>query len=252
MILIDVKGDKLENHPGADIIAHIRRLGVSCERGDLQFADAAFEGKGPHGTILVGLERKTIHDMLNCVDDSRFAGHQSIGMRQMYQVAALILEGHWKPHDGCGVLMEGFNGGVSWGFCKYRSQRTMYAKLYRYLISVSLSGVVVSYSRDVFHTAFNIVEWYQYFQKPWMSHTSQLEKQQLNIPTLHRKPSLVNRWAHELENVGVKLAADAERVFRKPITLAMADESEWLHVPGVGVKTAQQIYREINGLSKPQ
>ena len=48
-----------------------------------------------------------------------------------------------------------------------------------------------------------------------------------------------------MEGIGVKLSLDAERVFKKAGRLAAADETEWLKVPGVGVKTAQSIVREV-------
>lgn len=242
MILIDRAVGSRELEP------YIKRLNVPVEKSDLQFGDAAFEGRGPHGTISVGIERKALHDMLNCIDDARYAGHQRVGMKQMYDISVLMIEGHWKPHDGEGTLMEGYNGGVSWGYCKYRSQRTMYHKLYRYLISVSLTGVIVSYSRDMTHTAFNIVEWFHYFQKSWAAHTSMREIQKVQIPTLNAKPTLARRWAHDLEGIGVKHSEAAERIFKTPIALANADESEWLKIPGVGVKSAQAIVREIWGV----
>lgn len=143
--------------------------------------------------------------------------------------------------------MEGFNGGTSWGYCRYRSRRTLYSELYRYLISLQLSGVLVIFSRDLFHTAFNICEWYHYFQKPWQKHTSMQEIQKINLPTLDFKPSLTRRWANDLTDVGVKMSELAERHFKSPIRLANADESEWLRLPGIGIKTAQQIVREIWG-----
>lgn len=248
MIIIDYREEtKTKQAQNLDLIPHIQQLKVPVEKGDLQFGDAAFEGRGPHGTISIGIERKALHDMLTCIDDARYSGFQRVGMKQMYTISVLMLEGHWKPHDGMGILMEGFNGGTTWGFCKYRSQRTMYSKLYRYLMSVSLSGVIVTQSRDPFTTAFNICEWFHYFQKPWNAHTSMLELQQIAIPTLTGKPPLVRKWANDLEGIGTKLSGEAARLFKKPITLANADEMEWLRIPGVGVKTAQSIVREIWG-----
>lgn len=250
MIFIDCKGDKPEKHPGADMIRHINAMGVHAERSDLQFGDAAFEGKGPDGTVGIGIERKSLHDMLNCIDDARLSGHQKVGMRGMYAVSILMLEGHWKPHDPQGFLMEGFNGGINFGFLKHRKQNTMYSKLYRYLLSVSLSGMFVSYSRDVWHTSYNICECYHYFQKNWDDHTSMREIHQLALPSLVRKPTLVRSWASRLTNVGVKLSERVDRIFKSGWHMANADEQEWLQVPGIGVKSAQEIVREIWGIKK--
>ena len=255
MILVDYKRGGTKTAAGTSdinvpklLVEHINHIGVRAELADLQFGDIAFEGRGPLGTVSVGIERKTLHDMLNCIDDARLAGHQLVGMRQMYTVRVVLLEGYWKPHDGEGWLMEGFNGGTSWGYCRYRSQRTLYSKLYRYLISLQLSGNLLMFSRDLFQTAFNITEWFHYFQKPWDGHTSMQEIQRLNIPSLQFRPPLVRLWAHDLTGVGLKISELAERHFKTPIRLANADETDWIRLPGIGIATAQSIVREIWGM----
>lgn len=242
MILVDSRIGSVE------LLPHIKRLGVPTEKASLPFGDIAFEGQGREGTIAVGVERKTLHDMLNCIDDARYNGHQRLGMAEYYQVNFLLIEGLWKPHDPHGTLMEGFKGGTSWAECRYRSSRVMYAKLRRYLFSVSLSGVHVLYTRDLVQTAFDICECWHYFQKPWRSHTSLLEMQKLNLPTLNGKPSLVRKWAADIDGIGVKHSQDAEQLFRKPVALANSEETDWLRIPGIGVKSAQSIVRQIMGV----
>lgn len=229
----------------------IRRRGVPCDRSPLLFGDVCFEGNGPHGTMLIGIEMKKIHDMLNCIDDARFSAHQRTGMSQMYKVSILNIQGYWRAHDESGLLMEGFlnrDGELKWAYCRPAGRTVMYSKLRRYLFSVSLSGVHVTYTRDIVQTSIDIVEWYWYFQKRWKDHTALLEMQKLNIPSLTGKPPLVRRWAADLEGIGVKFSDDAAKLFKKPITLATSDEMDWLRIPGIGVPTAQSIWREIHGV----
>lgn len=248
MILVDTFEDSDKNkRKNIDILTDIRRLGVKADAQPLAYGDYCFEGNGPNGTISVGVERKTLHDMLNCIDDSRYSGHQRIGMKSMYTLSVLMVEGHWKPHDNTGYLMEGFSGGINYGYCKHNSSRILYAKLYRYLISVSLSGVIVDRSRDPFNTAYSICEWYHYFQKSWAQHTALRELPKVAVPTLNSRPSLTRKWAFDIEGIGAKKSEIAAQMFKTPIALANADEQEWLRVPGVGVKTAQEIVREVNG-----
>lgn len=233
----------------------IRARGVKCDRSaTLLFGDVCFEGNGPHGQMMVGIEMKRIHDMLNCIDDARYSAHQRVGMSQMYKVSILNVQGYWRAHDQSGMLMEGKidkEGKLVWFYCRPNDGRNvMYSKLRRYLFSVSLSGVHVTYTRDIVHTAIDIVEWYHYFQKRWKDHTSLMEMQKLNIPSLTGKPSLVRRWAADLDGIGVKFSDDAAKLFKKPITLATSDEMDWLRIPGIGVKTAQDIWREIHGVQQ--
>lgn len=246
MILIDDREETVtKKKANQDLLQHFQRMHVDAAETRLEYADAAFEVNGPEGPLLVGIERKRLHDILDCIKDGRYSGHQRIGMKDMYGISVLLIEGHWKPHDPEGWLMEGYSGGISWGYCRPRGSRQLYSMLYRYLISVSLSGVIVTYSRDPFHTAFNINEWHQWGLKSWDAHTSLMDIHRLALPSLQRKPSLVQKWASDLAGIGVKKSDLAARQFRSALDLANADESEWLRIPGVGVKTAQEIVRSI-------
>ncbi len=228
-----------------ELLPLILKLGVKAERQHLPSADFCFEGNGPNGPISVGVERKSLHDMLNCIEDARY-NRQRIDMKNMYDICVLMVEGHWRHHEQ-GYLMEGFNNGTTWGYCKSRSSRTMYSTLYRYLIGVASTGVLITYPRNPEQTAYDVVEWFHFWNKSYNSHRSMREIQKISIPTLNFRPSLVRKWANDLPGVGVELSEMAERKFRKPIELARADESEWLQIPGVGVKTAKQIVKEIQG-----
>lgn len=238
MILVDAATGSKELQP------LIRGMGVVCDKVALSYADACFEGNGPNGHISVGVERKTLHDMLNCIDDSRYVSHQRIGMKNMYDVSILIIEGYWKPHEN-GMLMESRDG-QSWWVCRPHGKPVMYSKLRRYLISVRYSGVAVNFTRNIWHTAYDICEEFNYHQKPWNKHTSLKEIQKLAIPQLNAKPSLVHRWANALEGSGIVLNEGAVRRFKKPIQLANADETEWIEA-GASVAKAQSIVRQIHG-----
>lgn len=242
MILVDYHKGSIE------LMSLINGYGVKAERADLKFGDFMFEGNGPRGIMGVGIERKSLHDMLNCIDDAHYSGHQLGGMAKMYGCSILIVEGLWRPHDGNGLLMEGFvnkESKLAWGFCRPGSATVMYSKIRRYLFSVSLANVIVCYTRDQAHTAYDITEWYHYFQKKWSEHTALMQLQKPNLPYLMGKPSLVRRWANELEGVGVTLSEVAEKRFERPIDLANSNIEEWLEVPGIGLKTAASIVKEI-------
>lgn len=230
-----------------ELLPIIQRLGVPAELCELPFGDFAFEGNGPKGPIAVGVERKALHDMLHCIDDARYSAHQMPGMREMYQKSYLMVEGLWRPHDPEGWLMQFHPSSQKWAYCNPGGRRVLYSKLRRYLFSVSLSDVTVMFTRDQFQTAYDVVELFHYFSKSWQNHTSLLEVQKLNIPNLGGKPSLVRRWASDLEDIGVKYSLEAERMFKHPINLAQASEFEWMRIKGIGVRTAQKIVREIQG-----
>lgn len=249
MILVDNKSGRVTpggREPQKEILAHIHRAGVKAELTSLEFGDACFEGNGPNGKMVIGVERKTVGDMLNCIDDARYSAHQRPGMLAMYQKSVLMIEGVWKPDIQSGYLLELVNT-LTWRPYRQRSLMVRYNKLFRYLLSVQFSGVTVIWSRDMEQTAYNICEIYHWFQKPWDHHTSLLEMQKLNIPALNGRPTLVQRWAAELDGVGVKHSTAAMKIFKTPYDLARSDETEWLTIPGVGVKLARSIVRQIHG-----
>ena len=71
--------------------------------------------------------------------------------------------------------------------------------------------------------------------------------QKLNIPALNGRPSLLQRWAAELDGVGVKHSQDATKIFKTPYDLARSDETQWINLPGIGAKLARSIIRQIHG-----
>lgn len=245
MILVDRQEKPLKREK-AELVDLIRRFGVKAEKESLPYGDFAFEGFDTKGPIAVGVERKRLHDMLTCIDDNRLVTHQRLGMVQLYTERWLVIEGIWRPHDPKDLLMEGNNQG-GWWECKPGGRAVLYSKLRRYLFSVARSGsfVDILYTRDMTHTAQDLVHLYHYYQK--RDHTSHVTKQRMNIPSFDRKPSLVRRWAEEIEGCGPKTAELAANHFKTPQALANSEALEWLGIPGVGQKTAHSFVDQIEG-----
>jgi ERCC4-type nuclease len=227
-----------------ELLPIIQRIGYEASIANLAYADFAFEGNGPQGPISIGIERKSLHDMLHCIDDARYAGYQRGGMKIMYQISFLAIEGMFRPHDNEGYLMEGFRGGKDWAACKYRTQIPQYSKLFNYLTSIALSGVIITFGRDMYHTAYNVCMIYDYFRKKWDNHTSLQEIQMLPLWEIGGRPSLLRRMLAQVDGIGVKLAAAAEVHFMNP-TRQITQEKDWAAIKGISKQTAQRIATEI-------
>lgn len=249
MILVDYR-ERAPKRPGREhqeqhqFTTLLKRLRLEAQEADLPYGDFAFDGVWQGSPVCVGVERKRVHDMLRCIDDSRYNETQRVGMARLYDISYLIVEGYFKAHDPYGHLMESHDG-CHWYDCRPGGQRVMYHKLRRYLFSVQHSGVYVLFSKDMFQTAYDIHELYHYYQK--RKHTSMLQMQTYNIPSLNGKPSLTRRWAFSLEGVGEVHSQAAEELFKTPLALANSSVEEWLAVPGIGPKTARSIIAEIEG-----
>jgi ERCC4-type nuclease len=251
MILVDrrekpQKREKAELADKIELVIRQQRLRIEVEKAELPYGDIAFDGFGRSGPISVGIERKKLTDLNNCIEDGRLSGHQLIGMKHsgLYQECWLLVEGMWRPHDPGGHVMASNNGADWWEF-KPSSRRVDYSKLRRYLFSVQRSGVPLLYTRDIYQTAYDIVELYQYYQK--RDHDSMLVPHTANIPALMQKPPLVFRWAYAIDGIGTKMAEEAARLFKTPYNLATAPALQWLAIRGVGDRTAMDIERQIEG-----
>lgn len=226
-----------------ELLPLIRQIGIKAELAHLPFGDFSFSGNGPKGEIYVGIERKTLHDLLNCIDTSRYSAHQKPGMDVLYSIKYLMVEGIFKAHDK-GWLMEGNQQGQFW-ICKPGGRPVLYSKLRRYMFSVGHSGVTVTQTRDMYQTAYDVCELYHYWNKPWEDHTSMLEMPKIVLPSIAGKPRLVRKWAADLDGIGAKLSEEAGRKFKTGAKLAAASVEEWQEIPGVGRVTAERVWKEI-------
>lgn len=238
--------------PSDQLVRFIRGQGIPSDKKLIEYGDICFEGNLHGGPGLIGIERKTLHDLLNSIRTKRL-NEQRVGMmgnRGMYKRSFLMVEGHWKPRDPDGItLMEGYSGGTNWGYMKHLSKHVQYSEVYNYLLSIGETGVTVTYSRDLFHTAINCCSIYRYYQKPWNQHRSMMEIHKPTIPMLYGHASLVRMWASDIDEVGVVKAAEAEKIFKTPVNLAMSDEEQWCQIVGVGEATAKEIIKQIRGRS---
>ncbi len=241
MVLVDYRKGSVELAP------LIRKFGVPTEVMHLEFADFAFDGDGPKGNMPIAIERKTLHDMLQCIDDGRYAAKQRPGMAKLYQggILYLLLEGEWMVNNASGLLLEAHGG--KWHYCKPSGRTVMYSKLYRYLLSVENAGVRIIHARNMMDSAYNICEIFHYYQKKWSSHTAMKEIYKPPIPALGDEASLARKWAADIKGVGAEISEIVARRFKSPLAVANMDEEDWAAVPGVSVSMAKRIVKQVRG-----
>jgi len=109
MIIVDERGGS-HGHDGAmRRLKDIREAGADADLGHLDFGDYGFVGNGPEGDVMVGVELKTVSDLLTSLRSERLAGFQIRGMLKMYQYQWLVAEGMWRHGDR--GRFEYFHGG---------------------------------------------------------------------------------------------------------------------------------------------
>lgn len=84
---------------------------------NLDSADFTFEGRGPHGPVEVGIERKTLPDLIASLQSGRFQGLHSEGhtgqlwrMLSTYDYSFLLVEGAWVTDRAGRLLRPGRRG----------------------------------------------------------------------------------------------------------------------------------------------
>lgn len=244
MILVDERTGSKEQLGG------LRGLGIDAELGGRMDADFQFTGYGPDSTLLLGIERKTIQDLLNSMRDKRLAGQQLGRMIDSYDICYLVVEGIWRRGRGTG-LVEIMNG-------QWRSSRGShrYAEVDRFLCSLEeLAGLRLRRTADEEETCAAIADLYLWWQKPYEAHTSTRViyaplpqiKQKGNRPKMFRhEATLLEKWIAMLPGVDGR-AIDLALHFKSPKDMALADVERWLEIKGLrmGRKTAEGIVAAI-------
>ncbi len=76
------------------LIPSLTRAALPVSGVTLPFGDVAFVGRGPGGTSLnIGLELKTLPDLVNSLRTDRLSGHQLPGLLEAYDHCWLVVEG---------------------------------------------------------------------------------------------------------------------------------------------------------------
>jgi ERCC4-type nuclease len=93
-----------------ELLPALRKQGLHAELTILDAGDFAFEGKGPEGDCMVGIERKTLGDLVSSLRSGRLQGRsadersQLDRLRKTYDVIWLLVEGHYTS-DRHGTLV---------------------------------------------------------------------------------------------------------------------------------------------------
>lgn len=238
MILID------DRVGAVDLAGHLQHWNVPCEVARLEYGDAAFEGNGPTGPCLCGVEIKRLNDALACMLDGRFAGHQLPGLVGAYDRVFLVVEGNWQPEFSSGLLVVPRKNGrpeaVALG-----SRRFMYRDLDHWLTSMeNMAGVRIRRSRDRIETARIVSDLWSWFAKPWDKHTSHLAMHDdVSGPLV--KASLARRMAASLPGIGFVRSAAVAQELPTVEAICAASVARWAEIDGIGKTMAERIHRAI-------
>lgn len=256
---------ELDRRTGSeDLLPLVLRRHIPAQLTTLRFGDAAFILSGPGGRpVLTGIEIKKIGDMLRCMTDGRYSGHQLPGMANAYELRFLVVEGDMRMDTQTGILQTpwGANNGRfqtnsrDWGQPDMGARGFMFSDVTKFLITILLQGGTVPwFTQDREHTAQFLCDLYRWgTAKEWEEHRSHLafdESDILGQPAaiLLKKHSLLRLVAKELPGIGWKKSVEIEKAFGSIHNMANAEVKDWENIAGIGKKIALDLWKKIRGI----
>ena len=212
----------------------------------MDYADAAFLGRGPDNTpITIGIERKAILDLLDSMITGRLSGHQLPGLLAHYQVVYLIVEGMWRPNPKSGLLER--RRGKGWIPVEFGSRRFMARDVYCFLntlmIKVGIHVLCTSRLRETAQAIAALHHWW--VEKEWAEHRSHMARSQISHGSSGSvslvKAGLLRRMAAELPGIGWGKSLAVSRHFPSVAEMVAAGSEEWLKIEGIGKKISKEV-----------
>tara|TARA_Y100000310_G_scaffold120427_2_gene119206 strand:+ start:8223 stop:8930 length:708 start_codon:yes stop_codon:yes gene_type:complete len=220
------------------------------------FTDCAFWGVGDDDTTLsIGIERKKIGDLVQCIYDGRLIQQAQLAKENGIDVFVVLVEGRIRSNPDDGLLEI-----PVWGINPRTLRRAevwqpvkpaiTYSRLDQYLTELDyLAGFIIKRSEDVKETAAVVKALWDNFQTPPSKHGSlhQIYTQPNQGSVLLVRPNLVRRVAKELKGVGWERSQAVADRFKSVRELVGASVDDWRAVDGIGKVTAEKVVRELSG-----
>lgn len=252
MILVDDRTGSKE------FLNPLRHLGAQASIDRLDAADFCFQGNGPDGPVVIGVERKTVSDLIDSMRGNRLSGHQVRLLSSCYDLQFLIVEGQFRPNAESHMLETRSKDWGQW-YTGY-GKPIHYGEIASYLIGLDANGIFVTRTASEFETSAWIVWLYKYYQKEWSEHKS---LRSIYAPPPSRpagkmtweEPTLVTKMVAQITGMDQKAWAVGKK-FRTPREMILADESEWLMAGPpkngrkqtiIGKVLAGKIQEQLNG-----
>ncbi|RPI88733.1 MAG: hypothetical protein EHM41_00220 [Chloroflexi bacterium] len=239
MILIDDRKGSRELAPLIKSPTQLTRL---------EYGDFAFIGNGVSGQVSVGIERKTIPDLVASITSGRLSGHQLLGLTASYEFVYLLVEGMWRQGpDGVLEILQGRN----WIEFNLGSNRFTAREINNYLNTLRIiCNVAVWQTPNIRQSARWISDSYNWWQKDYDKHRAHLafhETAPQNNKVVLIAPNLIHRIAKELPDVGWEKGKLIAEKYKTVVELACATEEELMEIPGIGKKIAKHIIQALRG-----
>lgn len=204
---------------------------------------------GPDGRNLrIGVEYKKIEEILGEIagETNRFIGHQVEGLCLHYDRRYLLVEGRIRYDRNTGIMQ--------------KLKKDKWEDVYKAGQGFTYRDIQHWYGTVEEHAQFRVVETFDEYQsarwaftkytwwtaKGWNDHTA-LKQFHVPLPPAvsFSRPNLVRRWAKELDGIRWEKSIAIAAQFATPLEMALADQSRWMAIDGIGSTLSGRIVTAI-------
>lgn len=217
----------------------------SAELTYLDYADFMFTGHYDSGDIVVGIERKTIGDFVNCMCSGRFSGRQLIGMLNSYHYLYLIIEGIFRANPETGILEVYKHGG--WKEHGVGRRRFMARDIWAFMNTMQVvCGLHCYHTSTPSDTVYYIRALRHWWKKEYEEHRGHLQPNTGTTVELS-KQTLVRRVAACIDGIGWERAKMIDEYFVSVCDFVDAKPDQLVNLEGIGKKLAESIVKQLKG-----
>lgn len=246
----------IDNRAGSQELVSYPPLNVHGKLCRLAAGDVCITGNGPDDTILVGVEVKSITDLISSFSNGRLQDTQIPGMAENYAVSWLLYYGVYRPSPVDGTLQ--IFRGKQRGWVTYRigSRAVPYGYVESFLLTLTAVGVNVKRVQHMMKedALAECAEWIgvlaRWWSKPWAKHRGMHAfdfsgAMAMGMPGIDEHTKMLARFAMQLSGVGYDRALNVARHFSSIAEMVGADEKEWARIDGIGKVIAGSAVAEI-------
>jgi len=239
----------LDSRDGSRGLADLPVLDGYCELTRLEWGDAMLTGHGPGGsTISVGVEVKSITDLIQSIGNGRLGATQIPGMLRTYDHNFLLYYGEHRPGPG-NVLQ--IRRGHSWRTHKVGPRAVPWAYLQGWLLTASmLTPLRIVHVQDEHEVGCWLRTLDHWLEKPWDKHKAlavfDRSRDTVAPPAADPVEVQIARTAASLPAIDFVRGFDIAHHFNSVQEFINASRTDLMDVPGIGPVIALAVHDAIN------
>ena len=252
----------VDNRAGsADLAEPLIALGCDAKLTRLDSADVAWTGRGREDRpVRVGVEMKTVPELLQAMDTGRLAGHQIPAMQAAYEEVWVLIVGRVQPSSPGGLLEYQLHEkqvrwweprGRSWTLTEFEK------RLHTLTLKAGVKVKQVAHPRAAVWWLHAVSQWwaegYERHKsfRALYSHVSQAKEDNPVIDltkfSYNQQQWMLRHMAAQLPGIGWERSAAILDVFKNPRDMVNADVERWRKVKGIGRTLAPKFVRLMKG-----